>query len=164
MAFPRGGVGDPYITEGLDGGFVAGWRHLCEMHDALRPLLLPSAEEDDLPPLDPAVTPETAIEVVRETAAAIEEIEGRVDGSVRAAFDAMREYFEAARADEVRRAGLLRRGIVSHGGFVAKIILRGATVGGGYAGAATWAATPQGQATISALQPILERILRMVGG
>ncbi|GGG74788.1 hypothetical protein GCM10011415_24120 [Salipiger pallidus] len=35
MTFLRGGVEDEYVTSALDSGFVAGWRHLCDLHDRL---------------------------------------------------------------------------------------------------------------------------------
>lgn len=165
MAFLRGGMQDRYVTEGLEAGFVAGWRQLVAMHDDLRPLLLPPEEDmPDLPDLLPDATAETgldladrAIDVLGSDAAA-----ETIGQSVVEALRAAKEYFEVAKADEIRRPGLLRRGFRAVGGIV------GLLVGGtGLAASAMtiqlWAATPQGQTIIALLRPIFDAILKMFG-
>ena len=160
MSFLRGGVNDPFITEGLDGGFVAAWRMLVEMHDALRPFLQPPEEAvPTVPPLTEDATPETADavgEAVAETLR-VAESEGAVGKSVVAAADAVREYFEAAKANEAQRATFLRRGLIALGGLVA--ILTGA---GRLAEASvhfqTWLSTPKARWLAERLQPLWERI------
>ena len=160
MSFLRGGVNDPFVTEGLDGGFVEGWRVLVEMHDALRPFLQPP--EDAVPevaPLTDAATPEDADAVgaaVAETLRAAE-AEGAVAASVVAAADAMRDYFVAAKANEAQRATYLRRGLIALGGLVALL-----TGTGRLAEASihfqTWLTTPKARWLAERLRPAWERI------
>ncbi|MGC1486721.1 MAG: hypothetical protein WA784_02925, partial [Albidovulum sp.] len=166
MAFLRGGVGDSYVIDGLDGGLVAGWRQLVEMHDDLRPLLLPP--EEDMPALPDLVadaTPEAglelagqAIEVLGSDAAA-----ESIGKSVVAALEAAKEYFEVAKSDAARRPGLLRRGYRAVGGIVG-IIVGGAGLTSSAMTIQLWAASPQGQSIIALLRPIFDAILKMFGG
>ncbi len=158
MSFLRGAVADPFVTDGLEKGFVEGWRQLVTMHDDLRPLLLPPEEEDDLPPLAPEATPEEGIKLADAAIEVAEEAEGPggTDQNVAAALRAIREYFEVAKANGKLRPGMVRRGLRALGGTLAHITYLGA------AGTAVsqWLATPQGQAFLAKLQPILEIILK----
>jgi hypothetical protein len=165
MSFLRGAVTDSYVRE-LDAGFVAGWRQLVAMHDDLRPLLMPDEEDmPDLPDPVPEATPEAGLEVVDAALEVLEEGRqaGAVGDSVIAAMTAMRDYFEAAKGDVARRPGLIKRGLRAVGGTLALL----ANTTNLTAAAVTlqlWASTPQGQAVILQLQPILARILALFGG
>ncbi len=163
MSFLRGGASDPYITDGMDGGFVAAWQQLVVMHDDLRPFLLPPEENDpELPEVTEDATPEAGIEIVDDAIEALEADDSKdvVDQSVIDAMNATRDYFEAAKTDDRNRSGLLKRGFKTAGGIFAGIL----GVGGSAAGIASWAATPQGQAIISKLQPLFEMIVKFFGG
>ena len=161
MAFLRGGAGDRYVTEALDGALVGGWRHLVVLHDDLRPHLMPPEEDDDLPPLTPEATPEAGIALADEAIAAAREAEGPggTDKAVAEALVAMKDYFEVAKSDATRRPGLLRRGFKAFGGTLA--LMATGTAGLTYAG---WLATPQGQSFLAAIKPILEAILKFYPG
>ncbi|MBK5927758.1 leucine-rich repeat domain-containing protein [Rhodobaculum claviforme] len=160
MAFLRGGLGDRYTTDALDGGFVAAWRALVEMHDALRPLLLPPEEDaPDLPPLTPDATPEAADAVAADVVATLGTAEAReaVGASVIAAANAVRDYFEAAKLNEAQRTTMLRKGMIALGGLVALI-----TGAGRLAEASvqfqTWLTTPRARWLAEQLQPAWGRI------
>lgn len=165
MAFLRGGATDPYVTEGLDGGFVEGWRALVAMHDALRPLLMPDEEDlPDLPDPAPEATPDAGMAVVDDAIAVLEmgRDAGAVGDSVIAAMNAARDYFEAAKSDHARRPGLVRRGLAAIGGPIS-LIVNSTGFAASMVTLQLWAATPQGQAIILQLQPVLARILALFG-
>lgn len=166
MAFLRGGATDPYVTEALDGGFVEGWRALVAMHDALRPLLMPEElDQPDLPDPAPEATPDAGMAVADDAIAVLEmgRDAGAVGDSVIAAMNAARDYFEAAKSDHVRRPGLVRRGLAAIGGPIS-LIVNSTGFAASMVTLQLWAATPQGQAVILQLQPILARILALFGG
>ncbi|SFI92296.1 hypothetical protein SAMN04488095_1740 [Jannaschia pohangensis] len=107
------------------------------------------------------MTPEDAEAVTDEALAAFEG-EPSVDDTLRETLVAAKDYFEAARADEARRPGLLRRGVKTVGSVLA-VLDRSAKGASTYATGAVaihlWAATPQGQAILAKLVPLLERIV-----
>ena len=163
MAFLRGGLGDTYTTDALDGGFVEGWRAMVVMHDDLRPLLLPPEEDTpDLPELTPEATADEG-ERIADEAIGVLEGNAAVGESVVAAMKAAKEYFEVAKMDATRRPGMLARGYRAIGGIVG-LIVGGVGLIASVMTIQLWAATPQGQAVIVQLQPIFERIIQLFGG
>ena len=166
MAFLRGGATDRYVTDGLDGGFVAGWRALVTMHDELRPLLLPPEEDQPvLPPLTAEATPQAGMDLVDDAIAVLtsDAAGDAVGPSVLAAMTAAREYFEAAQAQITAQPGLVRRGMRAVGGMLG-LIVTATNLGAATVAITAWAVTPQGQAVIAALAPIFQSILKLFGG
>lgn len=169
MARLRGAAHDPYVTEALDAGFVAGWRDWIRQHDELRPLLLPPEDLDALPPVKPDVTPADAKNLADQVIEALEPAvaAGEVGGSVIEGVAAAREYFEVAAENTQRRPALLKRGLVAIGGILGSLSgLVGAS--GRLADAAmkvqNWIATPQGQAVVAALRPIWDLLVTFFKG
>jgi hypothetical protein len=164
IAALRGGLNDPYVTDGLDGGFVESWRALVTMHDQLRPLLLPP-EEDDLPELRDDVTVEEGIDLAAKAEAVLQDgVDGGiVHPSIVEAAQAATEYFKAARDDVLQKPTWIKRGVLVLGGLFAKVLEFPAKLGLAAAGAIKvqeFLLTPAGQALVAALRPLWEVILR----
>lgn len=164
IAALRGGLNDPYVTDGLDGGFVESWRALVTMHDELRPLLLPP-EEDDLPELRKDVTVEEGIDLAAKAETVLQDAVngGIVHPSIVEAAQAATEYFKAARDDVLQKPTWIKRGVSVLGGLFAKILEFPARLGLAAAGAIKvqeFLLTPAGQALVAALRPLWEVILR----
>jgi hypothetical protein len=160
----RGGLNDPYVTDGLDGGFVESWRALVTMHDELRPLLLPP-EEDDLPELRKDVTAEEGIDLAAKAETVLQDgVDGGiVHSSIVEAAQAATEYFKAARDDVLQKPTWIKRGVLVLGGLFAKVLEFPAKLGLAAAGAIKvqeFLLTPAGQALVAALRPLWEVILR----
>jgi len=159
MAFLRGGAFDTYATEGLDAAFVSGWQFLATMHDDLRPLLLPPPETDDLPELTDDATPEALTELAEDAIEVAQQAqaEGIMDATVAAALDVTKDYSEAARTDTTHRTHWLRRGWSALGGMLAGLM--------GFAANGTrvlaWLETPQGQAFLAKVKPLLDQLMSM---
>jgi len=155
MSFLKGGCNDSYVTDGLDGGFVAGWKQLVDMHDDLRPLLLPPEEDDaDLPDVSEDATPEQGSALVDQAIEAFDD--PSVNAEVVDTLRATREYFEAAKTDETRKPNLIKRGMKAIGGIVA--------LAASGTGIHAWATSPAGQSVLQKLQPVLDAVLKLFGG
>lgn len=160
-----GGLNDPYVTDGLDGGFVESWRALVTMHDELRPLLLPP-EEDDLPELRKDVTAEEGIDLAAKAQTVLQDAVngGIVHPSIVEAAQAATEYFKAAKDDVLQKPTWIKRGVLVLGGLFAKVLEFPAKLGLAAAGAMKvqeFLLTPAGQALVAALRPLWEAILRL---
>lgn len=165
IAALRGGLNDPYVTDGLDGGFVESWRALVTMHDELRPLLLPP-EEDDLPELRKDVTAEEGIDLAAKAQTVLQDAVngGIVHPSIVEAAQAATEYFKAAKDDVLQKPTWIKRGVLVLGGLFAKVLEFPAKLGLAAAGAMKvqeFLLTPAGQALVAALRPLWEAILRL---
>jgi hypothetical protein len=168
IAALRGGLNDPFMTSGLDGGFLGLWAELVKMHDELRPLLLPR-EADDTLELRDDVTPEEVLEVARKVEDALVEAEadGLVGSSMVEAVQASADYTQVAKSSPEEKRNWLKRSVVALGGVVAKV-LEGFDRIGKLSLAAVkvqaFLATPWGQALVEALRPLLDDILESFFG
>lgn len=165
MAILRASLTDEFITGPLDEGFLAGWSHLIECHDRLRPYLGPAPfEDDDLPDPAPDTTPAQAEEMTDDAIAVMQEgmDQGAVDPNVIEALSAIRDYFEAAGMGVSPQPSLLKRGLIAIMGTLARVT-QAVALPASVATLAGWAVTPQGQATIAKLAPIMDRLLAVFG-
>ena len=165
MAGLRSSCEDPAILRDIDRGFAAMWQKLVTMHDELAPFLLPVPEDRaDLPPLTDDATAQTGEALLDDVREAFDtEGQGIVAPDVASTLDAIRNYFEAARHDLSRKSGLLHRGYVALGGMVA-VLVTGTTIAANATNLLQWLATPQAQAILGRLQPILDAIVKLFGG
>ncbi len=162
IAALRGGLNDPFMTSGLDGGFLGLWAELVKMHDELRPLLLPR-EADDILELRDDVTPEEVLEVARKVEDALVEAEadGLVGSSMAEAVQASADYTQVAKSSAEEKRNWLKRRVAVLGTVVMGVL--GIPVGiGAYAEAGLkvqeFLLTPAGQALVAALRPLWEVI------
>lgn len=150
MAFLRGGLEDPYVTDALDGGFVKGWRKLCEMHDQLADCLNDGrvASEPEI-----VLSEDVQIEEISEaTKEVIIAMDGQsVSDEVRAALSAAKDFFDRERESKQPRMKLVSQAAV----FVASLV---AFAGSG-AGLHSWAISTEGQTVIHKLSLLVERVI-----
>jgi hypothetical protein len=162
MSVLKGAVTDPYVTAGLDQGFLAGWRHLIEAHDALRDLLIPRTEEPPAPTL--GVTPEDGTALVDDALDAAQAAAGGAfDETLVDTLDSIRDYFDAAKSREEERPALIRKGLGALGGLTVKIVVA-LGAGSSVVTLTQWVATPQGQAFLLQMRAIFDRILAYYPG
>ena len=159
MLVLRTALADPYVTEGLDAAFVAGWRALVTMHDDLRPLLLPPDDTDRAPDLMPEVTPEMVERLADDLIADLKDavVAGAVAPSVPEAVAAGAEMAELAREGPQVNPGRLKRAAIVVGGLVAglreRFVTTGKVAGAGVA-LQKFIESPWGQAVLGKLETL----------
>jgi hypothetical protein len=155
MSFIQGSINDNYVTDGLDGGFIAACKLLVSMHEEIRPLLVSKEQSEAmLPELLPSVTSEDLLKIADSAIDVMSD--PSVENEVVEALRASKNYFESALQNGTSRLGHFRSGIAAIGGIVSSAIA-------GALGTAlfTWATSTSGMAVIAQLRPIFEKIVAL---
>ena len=157
MTMIRASLSDRFMTEGLDDGLHAGFKHLVDGHDRLAPLLAPPPDRQEaaiatLPEPGPEATPETLTEMAGDVVEALnsEEIRDQVGQELVRTIRATGDLAITAKERLEDRHGLLKRGFASLGGTLAQLS-QAVTVYG-------WLTSPAWAAAMQHIQPILDLI------
>jgi len=160
MGMLRGGVGDGFVTDALDGGFVESWRALVKMHDELRPLLLPPDESDQVPDLLEGVKPDDLTKLADDLKKSFEPAveEGLVSPSVPASIEAGKELAEAPRPGWIKRSAIALWSVVSGS---QKALLEAGKSSAAFVAIQKFLETSAGQTLLGALDAALKFLLAL---